>query len=211
MSLSLDGEGFRVARALAERGITAFVLKYRLKPTPSDEKAAQQFISHTIEDAFAGPAGPAGLFNPDAKTDALAALQMVRTRSGDWKIDPNRVGMMGFSAGARTALSVVLDSDVKNGPQFFGYIYGDMTSKPVPADAPPMFAAIAFDDNLYRQANFSLAQDWFRARRKVELHVYQTGLHGFGLGRPGTTTTGLLDQFVNWLNMQGFLKTATRK
>lgn len=205
MSLALDHEGYRAAQALADRGITAFVLKYRLMPTPADMREAQIVMGQRMKDAFASPAGPQSLFHPDAQADAQTALRLVRDRAEIWGIDPDRVGMLGFSAGARATLKVVTDSLPADRPRFFGYIYGDMASRPVPPDAPPMFAAIAFDDNLYREGNLALAQDWHRAKRKVELHVYQSGGHGFGLGRSGTTNALLADEFAAWLAMQGFL------
>lgn len=211
MSLALDHEGYRVAYALADRGITAFVLKYRLNPTPADAREAQVYIGKQMAAAFGTSAGPGSLYNPDSQRDAEAALAMVRRRSAEWDIDPARTGMIGFSAGARATLRVVLDSAPAGRPAFFGYIYGDMASKAVPAGAPPMFAAIAFDDMLYRKANLALAQDWFTAKRPVELHVYQKGGHGFGLGASGTTNSLMLDQFVAWLAMQRFLTPTDKK
>ncbi len=211
MSLALDHEGHRVARALADRGITAFVLKYRLIATPADPREAQTFIGARMKEAFAGPAGPQSLFNPDAAADAAAALRYVHDHAGKWGVDPDRAGMIGFSAGARTTLNLVLNAAPSETPRFFGYVYGDMASQAVPAGAPPMFAAIAFNDNLYPAGNLALAQDWHRAGRKVELHVYQSGGHGFGLGRENTTNALLIDEFTAWLSMQGLLKPQAKK
>ncbi len=206
MSLSVGHEGWVAAKALAARGFTAFVLKYRLKPTPIDASESAAYVSETMRAAFGSPAGPESLFNPDAQRDAEAALRLVRSQSAKYGIDPKRVGLLGFSAGARTSLRVVLTSPVDARPDFFGYIYGDLSSRPVPTGAPPMFAAIAFDDQLYPKGVLALAQDWHNAKRPVELHVYQKGGHGFGLGRTGETTNLMLGQFVAWLDMQGFLK-----
>ncbi len=211
MSLAIDHEGHKVARALADRGITAFVLKYRLIPTPADPREAQAFITKRMTEAFAGPQGPESLFNPDAAVDAAAALRFVRDHAQIWGIDKERVGLLGFSAGARTTLNLVLRAAPEDTPRFFGYIYGDMASKAVPAAAPPMFAAIAFDDNLYRTGNLALAQDWHRAGRKVELHVYQSGGHGFGLGRDNSTNALMIDEFTAWLSMQALLQTQAKK
>jgi acetyl esterase/lipase len=206
MSLSIDHEGTRVAKALARRGIAAFVLKYRLFQTPSDPVEAQRHVAQRMKEAFSTSAGPDSLFNQNAVTDAAEALRMVRARGKEWSVDPEKLGIIGFSAGARTSLKLVLDAPAQDRPKFFGYVYGDLASKPVPADAPPMFAAIAFDDALYPRGTLALAQDWHAAKRPVELHVYQKGNHGFGLGVPGTTTTLMIDQFTSWLSMQGFLK-----
>lgn len=206
MALSYDHEGTRVARALAARGIAAFVLKYRLNPTPAGDDEARAHVNRRMAEAFASAEGPSSLYNPDAGTDAAAALAMVRARAGEWHVDPARVGLLGFSAGARTSLMLVLGAEAQDQPGFFGYIYGDLSHRPVPASAPPMFAAIAFDDQLYPNGVLDLASDWRRAGKPVELHVYQHGGHGFGLGSPGTTSTGVLDQFTAWLDANGWLE-----
>jgi len=209
MALSMTREGFAVAQALAERGITAFVLKYRLLPTPADEQQARLFLGRRIMEATHGGAP---LANPDATADGQAALALVRRNAARWGVDPARVGMIGFSAGAMTALEVVKASaDPVQGPAFFGYIYGPQDAIAVPAGAPPMFDAFAFDDPLFPFKDAAIAQAWRSARRPVELHVYQTGQHGFGLGWTGTSNALLTDEFVAWLSMQGFLKQADHK
>jgi acetyl esterase/lipase len=208
MLLAMDHEGWNVARALADRGIAAFVLKYRLLPTPRDQKEADAVMQRRMMEGVANPDAPPTLQYPPSTDDGLAALAMVRANAGKWGIDPRRVGMIGFSAGAMTSLNTVVAAPAGKGPDFFGYIYGPMAKIAVPAQAPPMFAAIAFDDGLLPPRNLALPLAWREAKRPVELHVYQTGNHGFGLGWPGTTTTGMLDQFVAWMAAQGFTKAA---
>ncbi|MCP3729892.1 alpha/beta hydrolase [Sphingomonas sp. MG17] len=213
MGLAISHEGWRVAQALADRGIAAFVLKYRLLPTPGDEAEAGRFIAQRLAAADGGNAdGPPRIGNPQTTQDGLAALAMVRARAAEWGVDPKRVGMIGFSAGAMTALNTALaagaDGNSSEGPAFIGYIYGPQDAPAVPTDAPPLFDAIAFDDPLFPTKGFPVAAAWRKAGRPVELHAYQRGSHGFGLGLSGTTTTGLLDQFTAWLTMQGFLTPA---
>lgn len=203
MSLSMENEGFRVAQALADRGITAFVLKYRLNPTPIDEET---YLATFFQRMFGGgdPIDPT-----DAVADGVTALKMVRARSHDWNLDPSRVGMIGFSAGAIVSLTSTLNADSDNDPEtsppaFLGYVYGPMDAVEVPANAPPLFVAIAMDDGLFGGANFSVVQSWRRAERPVELHAYQSGGHGFGVGKAGTTNALLMSEFITWLEMQGF-------
>ena len=210
MMLAMQNEGWRVAQALADRGVTAFVLKYRLNPTPKDDSAWMQAMSRMFAAASARAGSPPEIGNPNAGPDALAALKLVRARADEWGIDPHRVGMIGFSAGAMTALSAVRDAGADAdpatlAPDFFGYIYGPMASVAVPPNAPPMFAALAMDDPLFGNGDFSIASAWHAAKRPIELHVYQAGGHGFGLGREGTTTTLLMDEFLAWMDMQGLL------
>ncbi|HEX8055617.1 MAG TPA: alpha/beta hydrolase [Novosphingobium sp.] len=205
MMLSMQTEGFAVARALADRGIAAFVLKYRVEPTAPDEKVFMGAFMERLRSAPKLGGEVAVVKHPEASADALAALRLVRSRAAEWQVDPARVGIIGFSAGAMTALELVQTAPSAEKPAFFGYVYGPQAIETAPADAPPMFDAIAFDDQLFQPVTFPVAAAWQRAGRKVELHAYQKGGHGFGLGAKGTTTTLLLDEFTAWLSMQGFL------
>ena len=207
MMLAMQNEGWRVARALADRGIAAFVLKYRLHPTPRDDAAWMQAMSKMFAAATRGPDSRPDIRDPGAGQDALAALALVRARASEWRVDPARVGMIGFSAGAMTALKAVLGAPQPAArPDFFGYIYGPMEPVAVPSDAPPMFAALAIDDPLFGNGDFGIVSAWHKAKRPVELHVYQSGGHGFGLGQPGTTNTAMMDQFLAWMEARGLLR-----
>jgi acetyl esterase/lipase len=108
MLLAIDPEGWRVARALADRGIAAFVLKYRIMPTPADIADAGAFMDKRVREAPPDPQRQPTLQYPPSTDDALAGLALVRKRAGEWMIDPKRVGMIGFSAGAMTSLNAVM-------------------------------------------------------------------------------------------------------
>lgn len=210
--LSLQNEGWRVANALAERGITAFVLKYRLNPTPRDDKAFTAELMKLLGAAAKDDGSRTELADPGSDQDALAALRLIRERAGEWQVNPRRVGIIGFSAGAITALRAVQKApSPAERPDFLGYIYGPMEKIEVPAAAPPMFAALAIDDPLFGMTDFGLVSAWRAARRPVELHVYEAGGHGFGLGMPGTTSTGMIGQFLDWLDARGLLKPEAKK
>lgn len=204
-SLSIDSEGFAVARRLADRGIAAFVLKYRLNETPADNGAFLARMGAIFAASANGTTRPA-VSEPRATADALAALKLVRAGAARWRIDPARVGMIGFSAGAMTAMQAVLTGAPADRPAFFGYIYGPMLPVQAPADAPPMFAALALDDGLFGRQGFGVVESWQQSRRPVELHAYQRGDHGFGVGRPGTTSTQVIPEFVAWMDANGWLK-----
>lgn len=205
MLLAMEHEGWAVARALADRGIAAFVLKYRLNPTPKDEAEAGKYMGEQLMKEVGHPMTGELLGKSMAPADGKAAVAWVRANADKYGIDPARIGMMGFSAGAMTTRRVGLDADTPARPAFLGYIYGPQDAEPVPAFAPPMFNAIALDDSLFPNKGFPIAQGYLEAKRPVEIHGYQTGNHGFGLGLPGTTTTLLIDEFTAWLRMQGFL------
>ncbi|WP_076070018.1 alpha/beta hydrolase [Sphingomonas montana] len=204
LSLSMDSEGFAIARWLADHGIAAFVLKYRLNSTPDDEPAFMRKVGETMGAAIASGETD-NLREPRATQDALQALALIRQGAARWGIDPARVGMVGFSAGARTAMQAVLNGRGTAKPAFLGYIYGSMMPVAVPADAPPMFAALAMNDPLLRKQGFGIVDAWRQAGRPVELHAYERGDHGFGIGRPGTTSTLVMDEFRLWLATRGLL------
>jgi len=206
MLLAMDHEGWRVARALADRGIAAFVLKYRLIETPADNAAAFAYIGQRMMSEIGDPTNGSLLAESPAPADALAALALVRANAASYGIDPDRLGMIGFSAGAMTSLRAALAEDPAARPDFFGYIYGPQGAIAVPADAPPMFNAIAWNDSLFPTQGFPIAEAWHAAGIPVELHAYQTGDHGFGLGAPGSTNAMLADQFVGWMAANGWLE-----
>lgn len=204
--LAMDNEGWPVARWLADHGVAAFVLKYRLNETPDDEGAFMRDMGKVFASATSGTGGRPNLTEPRATQDALRALAMVREGATRWNIDPQRVGLIGFSAGAMTSLNAVLEAPAGRGPAFVGYIYGPMLPIAVPAGAPPMFAALALDDGLFGGQGFGIVEAWRKANRPVELHAYEKGDHGYGMGRPGTTTTLMMEQFLAWLDSRGVLK-----
>jgi acetyl esterase/lipase len=207
MMLAMQNEGWRIAKKLADAGVTAFVLKYRLLPTPKSDAEFMSGFAKMMNDAAKGHVSPSNNTDPAATQDAFAALKLVRDRAAQWHIDPDRVGMIGFSAGAMTTMRTVLAAPdpASREPDFIGYIYGPMGNVAIPANAPPMFAALAMDDRLFGNGDWSIVSAWHAAKRPVELHVYQTGNHGFGMGIPGTTTTMMMDEFLAWLDMQGLL------
>ena len=208
LMLSMDNEGWSVAQALADRGIAAFVLKYRLRPTPGE---IDQFYAD-VGAMFANAGDPDVRMGPDDAVsgtadqiaDARAAFALVRGRADAWGVDPARVGMIGFSAGAMVTMVTVLGApDVA--PAFIGPIYGSMEAVTVPANAPPLFAVIASDDPLFAGKGFGLLDAWQAAGKPVEFHMYERGGHGFGLGRADTTSTAWFPAFIDWLGMHGML------
>lgn len=206
LMLSMDGEGWSVARWLADHGVAAFVLKYRLRQTPADTGRFGQQLGAMFGN-IAKPGGTARLTTPpEAVEDAFAALALVRARAGEWGIDRKRVGMLGFSAGAMTTLGVVQSATPDTMPAFAGSIYGPMDAIPVPAAAPPLFTALADDDGLFARKGFGIVSAWEDAGKPVEFHLYQKGGHGFGLGVTNTTTTGWISTFRDWMAMNGFLQ-----
>lgn len=208
LTLSMENEGWNVARALAEKGVAAFVLKYRLNQTPADMPAFEK----SMRDMFSSAARPT---RPDPEkamaglapqiADARAAFALIRKRSAEWHVEPDWIGMVGFSAGAMLTMSTALaGEDAK--PAFIGNIYGPLATVTVPADAPPLFIALAADDPFFANSGYGLIDSWKAAKRPVEFHLFEQGGHGFGMYPKETTSTGWFDAFVRWLGMHGMLK-----
>lgn len=191
-----------IARTLAEKGIAVFVLKYRVVPTPREIPDLMVTFSDLQERS---KHGEVVLPNPEGEADAQAAVSFVRTNAAKWGVDPRKVGLLGFSSGARISRAAALSDKPEGRPDFVGLIYGAMDAVNVPATAPPLFAAIAMDDNTVPSTGFPTVESWRRAKRPVELHAYQTGGHGFAQGGPSATHRLYLDQFTAWMSMQGFL------
>lgn len=210
--LSMGNEGWEVAQALAEKGIAAFVLKYRLYPTPESLDDFKAWMNRPrpappASTDTAKTATPPNLLQTDLSNqlkDAEAAYAMILRRAKEWGVDTSRIGMIGFSAGAGLTMHSTLHSKTMK-LAFIGPIYGGMGPVAVPKNAPPMFNVIASDDFLFG-GQFGVIDSWFKAGIPVEFHLYQNGGHGFGLGNPGRTSNRWFDAFMHWLDVNRFLK-----
>lgn len=209
MSLSMENEGWDVARALAEQGVAAFVLKYRLNQTEEKLEDYERAMAERFSNPGSRPPRPAQeemkLRIAPQLEDASAAFALIRSRAAEWKIDTDRIGMVGFSAGAMLTMATALEGEDAN-PAFIGNVYGPLMPLDVPADAPPLFVALAADDPFFANTGFGLIENWRAADRPVEFHYYEQGGHGFGMYPKETTSTGWFDAFVSWINMHGMLK-----
>jgi len=209
--LSMSNEGYEVARRLAEHGITAIVLKYRVNETPALGVAAFAKIEgllarmnatplpDRIEERYATPGAKLAI------EDGASALRFVRAHAGAWSIAPNRVGMLGFSAGAMLTMALATSPEAERRPDFVGAIYGAMPrGGAVPPGAPPIFLAVAADDRLVGPAgSLPIFDAWRAAGRDAELHIYQSGGHGFGTDRHHKTSDHWIDEYLWWLEARG--------
>ncbi len=134
--------------------------------------------------------------------DGRRAIELVREHAQRLDVRPDAVGMIGFSAGAFLAVDVALDPRAEQ-VAFIAPIYGGETQgAPVPADAPPLFIAVAQDDILVKIVE-GLHADWSAADRPSELHVFARGGHGFGMVRQGLPSDRWTDLFLAWLDDLG--------
>ena len=209
--LSMGNEGWEVAEALAEQGIAAFVLKYRLHPTPASLEEFSAWMNRprmppadSQEDGEARrPQRPRSNLDNQLE-DAEAAYAMIVGRAEEWGVDTSKIGMIGFSAGAGLTMHSTINSKTMD-LAFIGPIYGGLNEVEVPENAPPMFNVIAADDFLFH-GEFGLIESWHKAGIPVEFHLYQNGGHGFGLGNPDRTSNRWFDAFIHWLKVNRFLE-----
>jgi acetyl esterase/lipase len=181
--LAIEHEGRDVAKWLNDRGVTAFVLRYRcgLEDRETSAKAAVE--------------------------DGLLAVATVRKRAEEWKINPERIGVMGFSAGGYLTVGVATEYTAESRPDFAIPIYAVAPEGyQTPADAPPLFIAVAYDDReMMTGSATGLLDNWKKAGIPAELHVFGDGGHGFGMNKKGKSCDIWTDLLENWMQRLGLL------
>ncbi len=216
--LAFQHEGVQVAQWLSERGVAAFVLKYRLVDTGVTEDDLRKGMSKLMAgigkaddmDKYAGLKDDPETMQvvPLAVADGKQAIKLVRSRAAEWNIAPDRIGIMGFSAGAGVTTGVVLECDAESRPNFAAPIYGGILSgRTVAPDAPPLFV-LAANDDLLAGSSIGIATRWKEAKRPVELHIYAKGGHGFGMKKQNLPVDHWIERFGEWLDYLGYLKPA---
>jgi len=203
-ALSIDSEGFDVARWLAAKGVTCFVLKYRLVESKTQDPVQELMAKGAKLEEDVKPVIKL------AMADGNAAVAYVRKHAAEYGVNLDRIGIIGFSAGGTVAASVGYNYTSESRPNFVGPIYlqYEWTIKQgVPADAPPMFILAATDDPLgLAPHSVSLYKDWTAAGKSAELHLYSKGGHGFGMRKQQLLTDRWVERFADWMDEQGFLK-----
>lgn len=195
VALAISQEGSDVARWLQERGIAAFVLKYRI-----------------LEKREEGVPGPMNMDSVGRYgiADGIQAVKVVRQHAAEWGISPDRVGFLGFSAGAMVAGASLLQADAAARPDFAALIYGGpFGAMPhIPPALPPLFMAWAQDDNVALAPVVRFYDALRSAGHKPEVHIFSAGGHGFGMRRQGTSSDRWVDAFYGWMEAGGFTRAA---
>ncbi len=218
--LSWDAEGTMVADWLQQHGVAAFVLKYRLTDTGTDEQFAQSQARGGAGGAGRAPAtggasagrggapGGQAAIRTMAAADGLQAMKVVREHAAEWRIDPAKVGLMGFSAGGYVVVQAALEHSAGTRPDFVASIYGcciTAADLKVPDDAPPIFFLHAYNDPVSASSP-SLYLAWKAANKPAELHTYAAGGHGFGMPKHDLPSDGWIERFGDWLRYQKLMK-----
>ena len=203
--LSIDMEGTDVARWLNQRGIAAFVLRYRLIRTdPGSGAEVRAQVNANMQDREKMGALTAAL-RPLILADGQQAVRTVRKRAAEWRLAHDRIGLIGFSAGGMLTAAVALEHDAASRPDFAAVIYGAGRDEvTVPPTAPPLFLLCAADDDMAVRRSLQLFPAWKAAGKSVELHIYAAGGHGFGMQKRGLPTDTWIERFgdlVGWVGV----------
>ena len=196
-ALPWDLDGTEPARWLTDHGITAFVLKYRVRP-PDNAPAAESF------EAFARRTERA---REIAVADAEQAVRFVRAHATQYGVARNRIGMIGFSAGAMTTLSVAAQAEPSARPDFAVSLYGALLTARQPSKgAPPLLIVAAQDDPQVPPSKaLDIFRTWTSAGLPAELHLYEKGGHGFGFRKHHLPVDRWPEALESWLRSRGFL------
>jgi acetyl esterase/lipase len=195
----MDHEGYNLAKWLSERGVAAFVLKYRLA---RETNSTYKVDVHALQ-------------------DTQRAIRLVRNRAQEWHVVPDRVGVLGFSAGGELAAlaGMRFDNGIEDAtdtvdrqrsrPDFQALIYPGSSRKVEPTkESPPIFLACAYNDR--PDISEGLAEVYLKFKKvgvPAELHIYSSGGHGFGMRERSTVPVGQwAARFYEWLGDRGFLK-----
>lgn len=195
-TLMMSYEGVDVAKRLNEIGVEAFVLKYRTIYV-GDASGAGKGTAPTGPQVGQNLREIAGL-------DGQQAVRFVRQHAAEYGVLPDRIGIIGYSAGGAVVLSTVY-GPADGRPNFAAPIYAaGANSNPPPEGAPPLFIAVTADDQTVGyQGSIDLFGAWKKAGLPAELHVFQTGQHGFG--KKGGGADHYLDRLQEWLKVNGWL------
>ena len=204
-ALSINSEGMDVAKWLVQKGVTCFVLKYRLVHVVSNDPTAE----------FAGKMGKKEFDDDVSKVmplvvaDGRNAIAWVRKHAAEYKIEANRIGIMGFSAGGTVTSSTLFGYSKENRPDFAAPIYPFFPSTMIGSvanDVPPIFIVTATDDGFgLAPHSIDLYNKWLSTKHDAELHMYARGNHGFGMRKQNLPTDTWIERFYDWLGVQGLL------
>lgn len=199
--LAIDKEGHDMGRWFSSIGVAGIVLKYRL---PFDE--TQRISAEERAAAYADRAGGAR-FMAVAVEDAERSMKIVRAHAAEWRVRPDAVGAMGFSAGGHLAVMLATSGDDVVRPDFVLPIYPAMPRKlEFLGPVPPAFLAHANDDKTVSSDN---SIRYYQATRDAgapaELHIFENGGHGFGLDKVPGPVADWSNRLRTWLKARGYL------
>ncbi len=201
--LLIDSIGTKLATDLTKKGITVFVLKYRLAQSFTDDP--WQEVTNLMKDSlkFIQKIAPVVKLAGD---DLNASFSYIFQHADEFKVDKKRIGVMGISAGGALAANLAYNYTPETRPAFVAALYTRINSvrrASIQQDAPPLFIAAATDDSLTSVSHsIGLYNDWMNSKHSAELHLYTKGGHGLR----GFPAESWINRFEEWLDVLGLLK-----
>ena len=227
--LAYDNEGTNVARALNDRGIAAFVLKYRTHPYFKEDGTPFSGESEALLNYFVKILFPMreelakvkGIAPEEVEiaeilkdfedkkwafADADAAMKYVRSNASRWNVLPDRIGIIGFSAGSMTAMNQALNHSDESRPDFVAAIYtGVADGLSVPKDAAPLFLCSPVKDVFLPSETTRLLAAWRAEDIPVELHYFSKCGHGFGATPQNASVDAWMDLMFAFMKDVDFI------
>ncbi len=182
--------------------------------TPESDELSKRNREKTLAMSGYSPEEDAGSANPLARStgnimklacdDGRRAIEYVRGNAARWNLNPDKIGMVGFSAGGMLALDIAFDHSPQNKPNLIGIIYGAMGFKGVPDDPMPMFMASTQHEAVGGAAD--LYAGWCKAKLPAEIHSFTDSRHGFGYRKNGDPVNAWIELFYNFMKKTGFIE-----
>jgi hypothetical protein len=220
--LGWNNDVIKMAKFLNEKGIAAIGLKYRLwneTPPPATTDKNNQipmgltFSINVTEFGKLNLANANPSNNPESTeavyrsaADAQEAVRIIRKHALEWKINPDRIGFLGFSAGGGVAIAAVIrNKDKETMPNFIATAYGpSLIDVIVPNNAPNLFICTNAEHTNVAAGCLALFLEWKKAAIPAEIHIYGNGKGGFSIDKQGQDSDTWGDSFITWLTTQGF-------
>jgi predicted esterase len=213
--LMMDHEGHDMARWLNERGVTAFVLKYRLGRTPDSETDIPAWredfhrkrVPVTAQTELPPGSTEFGEVRAHGEEDGRQAIRVVRERAAEFGIDANKIGIAGYSAGGGVSMGAAMQFDAQSRPDFAVGIYPAYRAElSVPDQPMPLFLVAVDDDTSVAPISTSrLYEAWHKKGGAAELHVFNAGGHGFGMAKIGALSDIWPVLLENWMRHHGLI------
>jgi acetyl esterase/lipase len=203
-ALSIESEGEMLASWLAERGISSFILKYRLVPTGDD--GVQEYQEKSMKGEGRELTGQLIKLSI---ADGVSAVDYVRKNAASLGVKTDMIGVIGFSAGGTVAAGTAFLATATTMPTFIAPIYGYLSpfdEMPFPENAPPLFVSAASDDPLQLAPHSAqIYSRWIENRKPAEIHMYAKGGHGYGMRKNNNVSDTWVERFGDWLGSMGWL------